>query len=194
MTERLSVECPMCMAHTPHVVLKQGAHMVVRCSRCGTVHAHQPLRVPSKMVRVVVSTGEHSEAMSVRIDADEVLEVGMQRLFDDEESGNVRLCEITALEAGARRPRRAHAHQVDTVWARAIDEVELKVSYPEGPISRSLSAKVDGSLEVVVGDTYTLGGCTVRVEKIKIRNGGYISRRGGSAPAYAIKRVFAKRV
>lgn len=190
----LSVECPTCGASTPHVVLKQGAHMVVRCSRCGTVHAHQPPRAPSKVMRVVVSAGEHSETMSVRMDADEVLEVGMQRLFDDEESGNVRLCEITALEVGVRRPRRAVALAVDTVWAMAIDEVELKVSYPEGPISHSLSAVVDGSFEVVVGNTYTLGGCTLRVEKIKIRDGGYISRRGGSAPAYAIKRVFAKRV
>lgn len=190
----LTVECPTCGASTPHVVLKEGAHMVVKCSRCGTVHAHQPSEAPSKMVKVVVSAGERSEVMSVRMDADELLEVGMQRLFDDEESGTVRLCEITALEVGVRRPRRARSSEVDTVWARAIDEVELKVSYPEGRISHSLSVVVDGSLEVVVGNTYTFGGCTLRVEKIKIRDGGYISRKGGSAPAYTVKRVFAKRV
>jgi len=188
----MSAECPTCGRTTSHVVLKAGANPVVRCSMCGMVHAYAPRKSGERFVRVVVSSGEHTEVMRVRVAEDEVLELGTQRLFEDEEGGVVRLCEITALDVDGRRVERARGGEADTVWARAIDEVVLKVSYPDGRLTRSLSVRVEGEMRVEVGRTYTFEGRRLVVHKIKIRNGGYISRKGGGAPAHTIKRVFAK--
>jgi len=196
--QRMSVECPACEKTTPHVVLKEGAHALVQCAICGSVHTCAPEgQGYESLVRVVVSSGGDTSVMKVSVRNDDVLEVGEQRLFEqegEEGGGVVKLCEITALEVKGRRRGQAHGYEVDTVWSRAIDEVELKVSYPDDRITHSLCVKVEGDAEIEIGKTYRFEGKLLKVDKIKIRNSGYISRKGGTAPAHTIKRVFAKRV
>ena len=195
---RMSVECPACEKTTPHVVLKEGAHAMVQCVSCGSVHTCAPEgQGCESLVRVVVSSAGDTNVMKVRIRNDDVLEVGTHHLFEqegDEEQGIVKLCEITALDVKGRRREQAHGYEVETVWSRAIDEVELKVSYPDDRFTHSLCVKVEGDTEIEIGKTYRFEGKLLQVHKIKVRNSGYISRKGGTAPAHTIKRVFAKRV
>ena len=85
-------------------------------------------------------------------------------------------------------------YEIETIWARAIDKVSLKVSINKGKITEPYSFDVRGEETFSVGGVYSFGPTSFRIKKIKLRDGRFLSREGESVKAYRIKRVFASSV
>ena len=82
-------------------------------------------------------------------------------------------------------------YEIETIWARAIDRVSLKVSINKGAITEPHSFDVDGDRTFSVGGVYSFGPISFRIKKIKLRDGRFLNKEGEEAKAYQIKRIFA---
>ncbi|MDD2439263.1 MAG: HVO_0476 family zinc finger protein [Methanosarcinaceae archaeon] len=196
MKEEIEVECPSCSPEeeVPHEVLKSGQNPVVRCLECGQVHATS-LKSPKILkVNVVISKGEESFSCKTELEAEEVLYVDDELVVDDEAADIVCPILITSLEVGEKRPDFAKAEELDTIWARAIDEITIKFSVQSGTEKTEvMEKKVPGDYEFVVGAEEKIGKEKVTLTKIKIRDGGFLSRKGAGTAAKHVKRIFAKK-
>ena len=114
--------------------------------------------------------------------------------MDDEETGVVVPILITALDAGGKRVRVARAEDTETIWGRAIDEVTVKFSAQSGTeITEVIEKRVPGDYEFVVGAEEKAGNKRLLITKIKIRDGGFRSRKGDVVLAKYVKRIFARK-
>ena len=101
---------------------------------------------------------------------------------------------ITALDAGGKRVRVARAEDTETIWGRAIDEVTVKFSAQSGTeITEVIEKRVPGDYEFVVGAEEKAGNKRLLITKIKIRDGGFRSRKGDVVLAKYVKRIFARK-
>ena len=98
----------------------------MRCIECETVHSVQKERERLINLKVIVSKDEVSKPYYIRFPAKEILRVGDDLLVDDGTS-DVVMTQIASLETD-RRVNTAPAEAIKTVWARAPDEVPLKIS------------------------------------------------------------------
>jgi len=178
--------CPSCDIETEHIVIKAGQENLVRCEECGSVHSVQREKERFVNLKVIVSWDQHSKPHHIAMPKDEELQVGDELLVDDP-SQDVVMTEITSLEA-ERRVDAAPAKDVRTVWARAIDEVPLKISVYRSGKTHAFKILLPGDEIIVVGDTKEAEGFRFRVVKIKLRGEGFAD----SAPARAITRVWGR--
>src|SRR5512137_217229 len=118
--------CPTCGVDTDHIMIKSGQENLVRCVECETIHSVQVERERLVNLKVIVSDDELSEPYYIKIPAREMLHVGDELLVDDP-AKDVIMTEIASLETD-RWVSSATAETVKTVWARATDEVPLKIS------------------------------------------------------------------
>lgn len=178
--------CPSCGTETEHAIIKSGQESLVRCEECGTVQSVQRERERLTTLKVIVNKGDVSKSYHIKIPAKEVLKVGEELLVDDELQ-DVVLTEITSLETD-RRVETAHAEDIKTAWARAIDEVDLKISVYRKGLTRPLKTTTAGDEAFELGEVREVDGVKFKVVKIKLRDEGFADM----AKAKDITRVWGR--
>lgn len=198
-----AIACPSCSPDAPqvHEVLKPDAHATVRCLSCE--HVHKASLEPSSTVRVrtVVSVEDESERVEVEAPREEPLSVGEEFVADSDEGPiGVRITSLE-LEDGSR-VETASAVDVATIWTRAVDNVAVDTTiHPaDGAHDRTRSETyyLPGDEELTVGQPVPHLDESVRVEGIVLRDDAMaydrrkLDRRGRSAPAKDIKRLYVR--
>ena len=187
--EKIEVVCPSCSpdAPVPHVILKGTKEMLLQCENCGSVHKVQKPR--DVQVRVIVSKGEKS--MHRRALLSGVINTGDELLIDDEMTGEADLVQITSIEVGDKRKESAAAWDIKTVWARAIDDVIVKIAVSHKETTESIEMRVPGDREFTIGEKVGVNNRELRIKRIKVRDGGFKSRKGSLVRAKDIRRIYA---
>ena len=158
-----------------------------KCENCGQVHeAPKPRNV---QVRVIVSKGEESVHRKALLSG--VIRTGDELLIDDEVTGEANIVRITSIEVGDKRKDSARAEDIKTIWARAIDEVIVKIAVSHRETTESIELRVPGEREFVIGEKVKPDNRELEIKKIKIRDGGFKSRRGTAVAAKDIRRIYA---
>ena len=178
--------CPACGADTEHAMIKSGQENLVRCEECETVHCVQVERERLVNLKVIVSNDELSEPYFIKIPAKEVLHVGDELLVDDP-AKDVVMTQIASLETD-RRVNIAPAEMVKTVWARATDQVPLKISVYRNGKTHPLKISVAGDEVFEVGEARKVEGFKFVIVKIKLREKGFADL----AEAKDIQRVWGR--
>jgi len=163
--------CPSCGLDTEHAAIKSGQENLVKCNECGSVHPLQRKRERLVTLKVIVNKGEISQPYHIKIPEEEELRVGEELLVDDP-SQDVVMTEIASLETD-RRVEAAHAGALKTVWARAVDEVPLRISVYRRGQTHSIKVTTPGEEVFEVGDVRTVEGIRFKVVKIKLRGEGF---------------------
>jgi len=104
--------------------------------------------------------------------------------------GKVHGVEVTGIEAGEKRVRRAKAEEVTTLWTRGIEQVVVKASIHSGRTTIPLYQAAEGEDEFVVGEVYTFGGRRIRISHIKLRDGPVMRKEGWKTVASRVKRIY----
>jgi uncharacterized Zn finger protein len=158
-----------------------------KCENCDPVHeAPKPRNV---QVRVIVSKGEESVHRKALLSG--VVGTGDELLIDDEATGEANLVRITSIEVGDKRKDSARAEDIKTIWARAIDEVIVKIAVSHRETTESIEMRVPGEREFVIGEKVKPDNRELEIKKIKIRDGGFKSRKGTAVAAKDIRRIYA---
>lgn len=182
--------CPSCRKTEEHEVLKESHDRLVCCTSCHTVH-HIPLEEEPEVIRVrtVVSAEETSRVCETEFLAGDECSVG-DRLVAECGTEGVGV-QITAIETGAKRVERAAAADISTLWARAIEEVLVRISLHDGRKTTPLEVRCPGEEVFTVGETYQLAGRRFHISHIKLRDSGVLRKEGYRTVASKIKRVYA---
>ena len=177
-----------------HIIKQRGAEVLVRCDDCGSVHTviSKPVRTAS--VRAIVSRGGDSERCTIELPADHEVYVGDELLVDDPTADEVHLVEVAAVESEGRRTVVAVASEIDTIWARAIDEVTVKIAIHDGTKTESISRQVFGDQEFTIGAIEKIGWKNPRIIRIKMHKRGFRKNKGDVVLAKDIKRIFTERI
>ncbi len=187
--EKIDAPCPSCspIEPIPHIVLKGEKDILLQCEACGSVHREKK---PKKtLVRVIVSRGE--KAIHARAMLSGIISKNDELVIDDEKTGEATLVKVTSLEVGDKRKESAAAEDINTLWARAIDEVVVKIAVSRGGITESLELRAPGDQEFVIGDKVKVNNRELKIIRIKIRDGGFKSRKGVAIRAKDIRRIYA---
>ena len=200
---RVATPCPACSPdrETAHEVLSPGGQATVRCGACGHVHKAAIGGTGTVPLDVVVSQAGESFTATVDAPADEAIAVGEEFVVDtDDVLMSVR---VTAIEVGPeRRVEEAVIGEVETVWTRGVDNVEVNVTVHPADgrrdATRSVAVAVPGDHDFVVGETQAFGDERFTIERVLVRDdaAGYptttFERDGDDVPAKDVKRVFAR--
>lgn len=201
--DRLATACPACspQLEVVHEVLTEGAgSLTIRCGDCGHVHKVQPEPERTVPLDVVVSQGGESFSATVETPADETIAAGEEFLIETEEL--LATVRVTDVEVGPeRRVEEAVASEVETVWTREVENVEVPVTiHPSDgrrDETRSRTLLVPGAYEFAVGERESLEGVEFTVEALLVREDatGYDRERyehdGDVVLAKDLKRVYA---
>jgi len=141
-------------------------------------------------VRVIVSIGEKS--LRIRTLLSGVIRVGDELVIDDEISGVAYPVHISSIEVGDKRKESAQADEIKTIWARAIDEVVVKIAISHRETTESIEMKVPGDREFIIGEKIKVDNRELKIIRIKIRDSGFKSRKGVAIKASDIKRIYAE--
>ena len=185
--ESIETPCPSCSPDEPvsHKVLKS---TLIKCVDCGDVHSK---RVKKKVpVRVIVSIGDKS--VRIRTLLSGVIRVGNELVMDDETSGEAYPVKISSIEVGDKRKESAHVDDIKTIWARAIEEVVVKIAISHRETTESIEMRVPGEREYVIGEKIKINSRELKIIRIKIRDGKFKSRKGIAVKASNIKRIYAE--
>jgi len=161
--EKVEAECPSC---SPDAAVPRQVH-----------------------VRVIVSKGERS--VHVRALLSGTIWTGDELLIDDEATGEAYPVKVTSIEVRDKRVDSAAAEDIKTVWARAIDEVTVKIAVSHRQTTESIEMRVPGDNEFTVGEKVKVNNREFKIIRIKIRDGGFKSRRGSIVAAKNIRRIYA---
>lgn len=185
--ETLETTCPSCSPDEPvtHKVLKS---TMLQCEECGEVHSERAQKkVP---VRVIVSIGDKSVRMRSMLSG--VIRAGEELVVDDETSGEAYPVQVSSIEVGDKRKDSAPVDEIKTIWARAIDEVVVKIAISHRQTTESIEMKVPGDREFVIGENIRIDSRELKIIRIKIRESGFKSRKGVAIKASDIKRLYAE--
>ncbi|MEF8774669.1 MAG: HVO_0476 family zinc finger protein [Halobacteriales archaeon] len=201
--ERVAATCPACSPdlETVHEVLNPGGQATVRCTECGHVHKTRIESTTTVETDVVVSQEGESFSATADVPVEETLVVGEEFLLDDERMlATVRITSLELPDGG--RVEEADGGDVRTIWGRAVDNVAVDVTvHPKedtGDETRSVTVRVPGDHEFVVGETESHGDEEFTVEQLLVRDdaAGYdreqYDRRGDAVAAKDLKRAFAR--
>ena len=188
------VECPFCGEETRHLVIKGKIREkngslsfegTVKCSVCGGVHSAEIREDPPMKIRAVISDGKESEKTSLELSPEYMLCVG-----DELIAGDIPV-RVTSIESGGKRKDHAHVRDIDSVWLKRYDRVNVKFSINRGDktVSKKISAVPDE--DFLIGDSFQIDRDMVVIHKIKTRY-GFVQE--GSVKARDIVRVYAKRI
>lgn len=188
--EVIEAACPQCSPEEEvmHTVVK--SHLL-KCNNCGFIHRLPAKKEKKVKLKVIVSRQDVSSMQEIEAGEDEELHVGDEFVVDvGEEVSGVRVQSLELKTGG--RAEAAKARDVRAIWARAIDEVIVKIAVQQREKTESVDYKVNGDYEFTVGDIMRIKGREVRVSAIKVRDGGLFRRAGKSAKAKDIRRVYSK--
>jgi uncharacterized Zn finger protein len=189
--EIAEAECPSCSPDEPttHVIIKEGG--LVKCEECGYVHAVPVKKQKIIKLRVIVSRQQESSVQEIELSEDDVIHVGDEYVVEhDDEVSGVKIQSIELKTKG--RPEVAVAKDIDALWARAIDDVIVKIAVQKGAITESINYKVSGDFEFTVGDTIKMQGYEAVITSIKEREGRHNKRSGQVSKAKDIKRIYSR--
>ncbi len=141
------------------------------------------------LVRVIVSKGAESFHMRALLSG--IIRVGDEFVVDDETTGEAHPVQVTSIESGDKRLGSAQVEDIKTVWARAIEEVAVKISIPLGEITESIEMQVQGDMEFVIGEKIKINNRELEIKQIKIREGSFKRLKGIAIKAKNIKRIYA---
>jgi len=186
----LNLHCAKCGQEGLHDVVrgrwgKKGNSLecTVVCKACGatyktTAELERNIRVP-----LIISHMETSRKETLDLDESEELQVGQELFFEDER------LEITAIETGPRRVRSAPASNIDTLWAKRINTIRVKVSIVHRNLTRTADMWLDPDDTISVGEILELSGRPCEVTSMRIEGKNL---RKGSAAARDIRRVYTR--
>ncbi len=140
-------------------------------------------------VRVIISKLDKS--IRIRAMLSGIIRKGEELIVDDEVTGEAFPVHVTSIEVGDKRKYSAKAEEIKTLWARSIEEVVVKIAVSRGETTESIELKVPGEREFVVGEDIEINKRRLKISKIKIREGGFKSRKGVEVKAKDIKRIYA---
>jgi uncharacterized Zn finger protein len=184
---KIETPCPSCSPHEP-VTHKRLKSTLVKCEECGDVHSE---RIEKKVpVRVIVSIADKS--VRIRTLLSGVIRAGDELVMDDETSGEAYPVQISSIEVGDKREESAHVDEIKTIWARAINEVVLKIAVSHRETTESIEMRVPGDREYAIGEKIKVDSRDLKIIRIKIRDGGFKSRKGVVVKASNIKRIYAE--
>ncbi|HTX44374.1 MAG TPA: HVO_0476 family zinc finger protein [Methanocella sp.] len=182
--------CPRCSPEegVMHTVVKR--HLV-KCEQCGFIHRLPHEKKKAIKARVIVSRQQESSTRQIEVNEDEELHAGDEFVIDvGEDVSGVRIQSLELKTGG--RAEKAKARDVRTIWARAIDEVVVKIAVQQKEKTESLDYKVNGDYEFAIGDVMRLKEYEVAITAIKVRDGGLFKREGRSIKAKDIRRIYSK--
>jgi len=186
--------CNTCGEETEQEILNESRDMIIRCTICGLTSRHPipPEPVPVS-VKTIVSREEISMVCKAELDSGEEVSVGdyiIAELDDGEGSG----VEITSIESGDKRLTRAIADEIETIWARAIDNVLVRISVHDGKKTTPFFTPCEGDEKFYVDEIITINNIRARIDHICLRNGIVQRRKGKYEVANRIKRIYAYRL
>jgi uncharacterized Zn finger protein len=156
---------------------------VVKCQTCGkisdiTIREPKALKIP-----VIVSWMEDSQRIETELNPDVLLRVGDLLELP---SGKA---EVTAIESEGRRVPECTARHIDTVWAKRVDMVRIKITLVKAGRGSPKEIFVAPDREFCVGDIIEVGRVRALIQHIRVEQK---TLHRGCAPASAIKRIYAK--
>lgn len=187
--ENFETICPSCSPDNPvpHTILKGKKETLFQCAECGSVHMEK--KPTNVLVRVIISKGKESVHTKAMLSG--IIRKEDEILIDEEETGETFLVQITSIEVGDKRPIEADAKDIKTIWARAIDETIVKFAISHRETTESISMRVPGDREFIIGEKVEVNNRNLKIIRIKIRDGGFKSRKGVAVKAKDIKRIYA---
>ncbi len=141
------------------------------------------------LVRVIISKGKDS--LQVKAMLSGIIRIGDELVIDEEDTGETHPVTVTSIEVGDKRPEMAEVEKIKTIWARAIDEAVVKFAVSHRGITESISMRVPGDREFVIGEKVEVNNRKLKIIRIKIREDGFKSRNGIAVKAKDIKRIYA---
>ena len=191
--EIIRTYCPECSPdeHVAHEIVKDGPGLLIKCTLCNAIHPHGTEKKKMVTLRVVVGYGNTSATRRLSIESDEIISKDDEFIVEDEPSAEVNSILVTSLESDGTRIDSAKASDIQTVWARFTDQVTAKVSITRGWETESIDMDVPGDRLFTIGELIPWKSEQFLIKKIKIRDGGFIKRKGETAAAKHIKRIFA---
>ncbi len=188
----IAATCPECRDETEHEVVAESRDLLVRCTTCGHHHRIKKEREPpALMIKAIVSREGTSQVCSIELSQEDDCSVDDHLVAEcgDDAFG----VEVTAIECGDKRVKRAKAGTITTLWTRAIEQVVVKVSVHDGRKTVPLYMECDGEQQFVVGEVYAVAGKRFRISHLKLRDGPLMRKEGWKTVAHRIKRVYGTR-
>src|SRR5574341_900016 len=142
------------------------------------------------LVRAIVSKGE--ESLHIQTLLSGIIHAGDELVVDDETTGEAYHVKVSSIEVGDKRKDSAGAEDIKTLWVRAIDEVVVKIATSQRETTESIEMKVPGDREFVIGEKIKSDDRELKIARIKIRDGGFKSRKGTAVRAMDIRRIYAE--
>ena len=144
------------------------------------------------MVKAVVSREGTSKVCGIELAKDDTCSVADHLVAEcgDDAFG----VEVTAIECGDKRVKKAKAPKITTLWTRAIENVMVKFSIHDGWKTIPVYMECDGEQPFVVNEIYTVSGKRFKVTHLKLRDGPLMRKVGWKTVAHRIKRVYGTRV
>lgn len=189
--EYLIFTCPVCEMETDFRILKEQTQAVVQCTECG--HTMSVLLKEPKLidVKTVISHGSDSITGKIELTEGEIVSVGDFLIADAHDTTYT--VEVLSLEADNARRDKLSAEKITTIWTRLVDKVIISASVNKGATTIPLYETVDGEKAFEIGCITTISGKQFRIKRIKLRNNHMLTRKGRTAKAYEIKRIFGER-
>ena len=186
----MKLVCPNCNQETEQEILsmksmKNGVEYTLKCKNCGYVYRKFFEEEKMKELRVIWSWRNKSEVKKIVKLEEDILSVG------DEISVNNINSQITAIDSGGKRVKKAKVKDIDTIWAKRFDKVVVKISVNRGSKTVPYEIISHPDEEFYIGDIIEVNGHHVAIHKIKIKD-KFIMR--GGARARDIIRIYAKEI
>src|SRR5512139_458514 len=118
----ITVNCPECNVETEHDVVTESRDLLVRCTTCGHHQRMKKEKEPqSILVKTIVSKEGTSLVCGIELGKDDECSVGDHLVAEcgDEAFG----VEVSAIECGGKRKKRAKATEITSLWTRTIEQV-----------------------------------------------------------------------
>ncbi len=183
----IHVDCPECETDTLHRTLKgrfsgkKKLDMVLKCTECGRVHEERFEMADQIPVRSIISRSDKSEKIQIELSSDWAITVGDELMHQDE-----RLL-VTGIEVDGMRVNSAAVGDIQTLWTKNFDTVDVHVSVNRRGKTKSVVIVADPDDEFEVGSEIEIDGRPVFVHSIKM---GDRKIRKGTATAREIVRVY----
>ncbi|HJJ63010.1 MAG TPA: HVO_0476 family zinc finger protein [Methanocorpusculum sp.] len=185
------LDCPVCGEETDFTILKNPPEAVVQCVECGHTMRITLKEPKSCMVKAIISHGSESIPAKIELIEGEMVRVGDFLVAEaGEETYNV---EVLSIEENNARRDKMPAEKINTLWTRLVDLVIISASVNKGARTVPLYEQVDGETKYMVDSIATIAGKQFRVVRIKLRKGNMLMRKGKTAKAYEIKRIYGER-
>lgn len=196
MNQEIEIECPSCSPDNPvlHEVLKSGQNVLVKCEDCGEIHTTKTEKEKPVYLKTIISKGEKTFTHTNQMYKGDVVDVDDELVVDDGVCEDVYPIIVTSIESQGKRVESAKVDDIDSIWGRAIDEVDVKITLHSEQETYSVNKRVSGGHEFVVGEKYDLDDISFIVTRIKIRKGGFWIKEGDAVEAKYIKRLFAQEI